>query len=99
MIYAIYSLQGFSQNLHAVLCLAENSVGPVATRPDDIHTLYSGYCFNITFHTVTCIVGNVWHGNNLDSTQKACKQGQEVNIGPNKPLPFLHKYSSLYFTL
>lgn len=29
-------------NLHAVLCLAENSVGPLATRPDDIHTLYSG---------------------------------------------------------
>ncbi|XP_017780863.1 PREDICTED: probable aminopeptidase NPEPL1 [Nicrophorus vespilloides] len=32
----------FSQNLHAVFCLAENSVGPDATRPDDIHTLYSG---------------------------------------------------------
>ncbi|CAH2056880.1 unnamed protein product, partial [Iphiclides podalirius] len=28
--------------LHAVLCLAENSVGPDATRPDDIHQLYSG---------------------------------------------------------
>lgn len=35
-------LQGFSQNLHAVFCLAENSVGPLATRPDDVHTLYSG---------------------------------------------------------
>merc|ERR1711936_341972 len=23
-------------------CLAENSVGPEATRPDDVHTLYSG---------------------------------------------------------
>ena len=34
--------QGFKQNLHAVFCLAENSVGPIATRPDDIHTLYSG---------------------------------------------------------
>jgi probable aminopeptidase NPEPL1 len=34
--------QGFSQNLHAVFCLAENAVGPTATRPDDIHTLYSG---------------------------------------------------------
>lgn len=34
--------QGFSQNLHAVFCLAENAVGPNATRPDDIHTLYSG---------------------------------------------------------
>ncbi|XP_045512959.1 probable aminopeptidase NPEPL1 isoform X1 [Pieris brassicae] len=29
-------------NLHAVLCIAENSVGPNATRPDDIHQLYSG---------------------------------------------------------
>jgi len=29
-------------NLHAILCLAENSVGPHATRPDDIHTMYSG---------------------------------------------------------
>ncbi|KAM8867148.1 putative aminopeptidase NPEPL1 isoform 1-T1 [Synchiropus picturatus] len=34
--------QGFNDNLHAVFCLAENSVGPTATRPDDIHTLYSG---------------------------------------------------------
>lgn len=33
---------GFKENLHAVFCLAENSVGPNATRPDDIHTLYSG---------------------------------------------------------
>lgn len=28
--------------LHALLCLAENSVAANATRPDDIHTLYSG---------------------------------------------------------
>lgn len=28
--------------LHAVLCLAENSVGPEATRPDDIHMAFSG---------------------------------------------------------
>uniref|UniRef100_A0AA50HZI9 Aminopeptidase NPEPL1 n=1 Tax=Euphausia superba TaxID=6819 RepID=A0AA50HZI9_EUPSU len=33
---------GFSQNLHAIFCLAENAVGPKATKPDDIHTLYSG---------------------------------------------------------
>ncbi|XP_055308614.1 probable aminopeptidase NPEPL1 isoform X2 [Sitodiplosis mosellana] len=32
----------FIQNLHAVFCLAENAVGPDATRPDDIHKLYSG---------------------------------------------------------
>jgi len=34
--------QGFKQNLHAIFCLAENAVGQHATRPDDIHTLYSG---------------------------------------------------------
>uniref|UniRef100_A0A674CU41 Aminopeptidase like 1 n=1 Tax=Salmo trutta TaxID=8032 RepID=A0A674CU41_SALTR len=34
--------QGFKDNLRAVFCLAENAVGPTATRPDDIHTLYSG---------------------------------------------------------
>ncbi|DBA01937.1 TPA: hypothetical protein N0F65_006670 [Lagenidium giganteum] len=28
--------------LHVVLCIAENSVGPLATRPDDVHTFYSG---------------------------------------------------------
>jgi probable aminopeptidase NPEPL1 len=28
--------------IHALLCLAENSVGPLATRPDDIHILLSG---------------------------------------------------------
>ncbi|KAL3860469.1 hypothetical protein ACJMK2_010592 [Sinanodonta woodiana] len=33
---------GFQDNLHAVLCLAENAVGPSALRPDDIITLYSG---------------------------------------------------------
>jgi len=33
---------GFTDTLHCVLCLAENSVGPLATRPDDIHTMYSG---------------------------------------------------------
>ncbi|XP_020628724.1 probable aminopeptidase NPEPL1 [Orbicella faveolata] len=34
--------QGFTENLHAVFCMAENAVGPHATRPDDILTLYSG---------------------------------------------------------
>ena len=28
--------------LHCVMCLAENSVGPESTRPDDIHTGFSG---------------------------------------------------------
>lgn len=30
------------RTLHALLCLAENSVASNATRPDDVHTLYSG---------------------------------------------------------
>ncbi|KAK1173722.1 putative aminopeptidase NPEPL1 isoform X1 [Acipenser oxyrinchus oxyrinchus] len=34
--------QGFKENLHAIFCLAENAIGPNATRPDDIHRLYSG---------------------------------------------------------
>jgi len=33
---------GFKDNLYGVMCIAENSVGPIATRPDDVHTLYSG---------------------------------------------------------
>ena len=33
---------GTSQRLYALLCLAENSVGPEATRPDDILEMYSG---------------------------------------------------------
>ena len=37
-----FPLQGFTENLHAVFCMAENAVGPHATRPDDILTLYSG---------------------------------------------------------
>ena len=41
---AFYALvkTGCAVPLHAVLCVAENSVGPLATRPDDIHTLLSG---------------------------------------------------------
>ncbi|XP_048762204.1 probable aminopeptidase NPEPL1 [Ostrea edulis] len=39
--YAAVKL-GFSENLHAVFCLAENAVGPLATRTDDVYTHYSG---------------------------------------------------------
>ncbi|KDO17633.1 hypothetical protein SPRG_21849 [Saprolegnia parasitica CBS 223.65] len=28
--------------LHCVLCIAENAIGPNATRPDEVHTFYSG---------------------------------------------------------
>ncbi len=33
---------GTKQRLTAVLCIAENAVGPGATRPDDVITMYSG---------------------------------------------------------
>lgn len=33
---------GLSRPLHALLCIAENSISSVATRPDDVHTLLSG---------------------------------------------------------
>ena len=33
-------------NLHAVLCIAENSVDERSTRPDDILTSYSGKTVN-----------------------------------------------------
>eukprot|EP01039_Chlorochromonas_danica_P004816 gene4816-5280_t len=33
---------GLQRPLHALLCLAENSVGPLSTRPDDIITMLSG---------------------------------------------------------
>ena len=39
---AAVKLRPTDKNLHAVLCLAENAIGPLATRPDDIHELYSG---------------------------------------------------------
>lgn len=40
--FSVAVRNGFTDTLHCILCLAENSVGPLATRPDDIHTLYSG---------------------------------------------------------
>ncbi len=33
---------GLECPLHCVLCIAENSVSTLATRPDDVHTFYSG---------------------------------------------------------
>jgi probable aminopeptidase NPEPL1 len=45
--------QGFNQNLHAIFCLAENSVGERSTRPDDIHTLYSGKTVEINNTVLT----------------------------------------------
>uniref|UniRef100_A0A915EPT9 Cytosol aminopeptidase domain-containing protein n=1 Tax=Ditylenchus dipsaci TaxID=166011 RepID=A0A915EPT9_9BILA len=33
---------GFRENLHCLLCIAENNISPVANKPDDIITLLSG---------------------------------------------------------
>ena len=40
--FAAVAALGYEQNLHALLCLAENAVGPDSTRPDDILSMYSG---------------------------------------------------------
>jgi probable aminopeptidase NPEPL1 len=41
---AVVRMGGLPANrpLHCILCLAENSVGPASTRPDDVHTGFSG---------------------------------------------------------
>eukprot|EP00041_Stephanoeca_diplocostata_P012044 m.200332 g.200332 ORF g.200332 m.200332 type:complete len:549 (-) comp18787_c0_seq2:167-1813(-) len=41
---AFFAVTAIQPEIHivAILCLAENAVGPLATRPDDIHTFYSG---------------------------------------------------------
>jgi len=39
---------GFKQNLHCVLCIAENAVSPMASKPDDIITTLSGKTVEIT---------------------------------------------------
>jgi len=38
---------GCNKTVYAILCLAENAVGRIATRPDDIHRLYSGVTVEI----------------------------------------------------
>ncbi len=40
-------LKNQTTSVYAILCLAENSVGPLATRPDDIHVSYSGKSIEI----------------------------------------------------
>jgi probable aminopeptidase NPEPL1 len=40
--FAAAARLGATVRIHALLCLAENSVGPESVRPDDIITLYSG---------------------------------------------------------
>lgn len=40
--FAAAARGGCRDRLHAVLCLAENAIGPEATRNDDVLTLYSG---------------------------------------------------------
>ncbi|TKR81266.1 hypothetical protein L596_015167 [Steinernema carpocapsae] len=33
---------GFKENLHCLLCIAENNISPVANKPDDVITMLSG---------------------------------------------------------
>lgn len=49
VLYAFYMAvkENFGDNLHAVLCLAENSVGSNSMRVDDIITLHSGKLVDI----------------------------------------------------
>jgi probable aminopeptidase NPEPL1 len=39
---------GFKQNLHCLLCIAENNISPVANKPDDIITMLSGKTVEIS---------------------------------------------------
>ena len=39
---------GFKQNLHCILCIAENNISPEATKPDDIIKMLSGKTVHIT---------------------------------------------------
>ena len=50
------SIIGLKGNFHALLCIAENSVGPLSTRPDDVHTLLSGKTVEVRYFTVLCCV-------------------------------------------
>jgi probable aminopeptidase NPEPL1 len=34
--------RNINKKIHAFLCIAENSVGPLSTRPDDVHKFLSG---------------------------------------------------------
>eukprot|EP00188_Purpureofilum_apyrenoidigerum_P005099 Plantae.Rhodophyta-Purpureofilum_apyrenoidigerum.ctg6326.p1 GENE.Plantae.Rhodophyta-Purpureofilum_apyrenoidigerum.ctg6326~~Plantae.Rhodophyta-Purpureofilum_apyrenoidigerum.ctg6326.p1 ORF type:complete len:532 (-),score=72.74 Plantae.Rhodophyta-Purpureofilum_apyrenoidigerum.ctg6326:78-1598(-) len=38
---------GYPENINAVLCIAENGIGPTALKPDDIVTSYSGKTIEI----------------------------------------------------
>ncbi|KAE9548845.1 hypothetical protein FO519_007949 [Halicephalobus sp. NKZ332] len=39
---------GFKENLHCLLCIAENNISPVANKPDDIITMLSGKTVEIS---------------------------------------------------
>uniref|UniRef100_A0A8C9F5S7 Aminopeptidase like 1 n=1 Tax=Pavo cristatus TaxID=9049 RepID=A0A8C9F5S7_PAVCR len=72
--------QGFKDNLHAVFCLAENAVGPRATRPDDIHGIATG-----KYHAAVLTNNEEW--------EKACvKAGRNCGdlVHPLVYCPELH---------
>jgi len=40
--FNIVETKSVTRPFHCILCIAENSVGPIAARPDDVHTMLSG---------------------------------------------------------
>merc|ERR1712173_116797 len=40
--FFVVARTGSDRRIYALLCLAENAVGPLATRPDDVHEMFSG---------------------------------------------------------
>lgn len=58
------TVNGSSNNrpIHALLCLAENSVGPDATRPDDVHVFYSGeFCYRVLMYSTVVQCSTSYH--------------------------------------
>eukprot|EP00039_Didymoeca_costata_P020072 m.339965 g.339965 ORF g.339965 m.339965 type:complete len:525 (-) comp19056_c0_seq1:145-1719(-) len=68
---------GPQNELYAILCLAENAVGPDATRPDDIHTMYSGKTVEINN---TDAEGRLVLGDGVAYAAKHCNPSIIVNM-------------------
>ena len=57
---------GVEKRIHALLCIAENSVGPLSTRPDDVHTLLSGNTVEAHLNVL------LLHATTLSSATSSC---------------------------
>uniref|UniRef100_A0A7S2RMU2 Cytosol aminopeptidase domain-containing protein n=1 Tax=Mucochytrium quahogii TaxID=96639 RepID=A0A7S2RMU2_9STRA len=68
--HAITQTGGIQRPLHCILCIAENSVGDNATRPDDVHVMYSGKTVEINNTDaegrLAMISGLAWAAKNLN---------------------------------